>query len=273
MKQHDSDIFVCYFKEWRQSVFDLLDASEVISSIKEYKRVIIKPNLVESQPPPVTTPVELVRAITEFIHARLPETEIIIAEGSGSVTETTMSIFKSLGYYALLKGEHIGLIDLNEEKSVRLVNDKCSKWPEMFLPEIIMDSFLISVPVLKAHTLAGITLSMKNMMGVLPPNHYQQDRSWKKSSFHRYVHDSLFDLNTYRRPDFTIIDATVGMKDAHLWGPVCNPKPNMLIAGFDPVATDAYGTDILNRDWRRIGHISMSNGLLGSAEHGGVLTV
>ena len=76
----------------------------------------------------------------------------------------------------------------------------------------------------------------------------------------------MADLNRYRTPDFTLIDATVGMAEAHLWGPVCDPPPNRLIASFDPVAADACGTALLKRDWRRIGHIALLNGVLGQAE-------
>ena len=37
--------------------------------------------------------------------------------------------------------------------------------------------------VLKAHSLAGVTPTMKNMMGLPPPAHYQQGGYWKKASF------------------------------------------------------------------------------------------
>ncbi len=79
----------------------------------------------------------------------------------------------------------------------------------MYLPQIAMDSFLISVPVLKAHTLAGVTLGLKNMMGLLPPTKYCAG-GWGKSSFHEDVHGSVADLNRYRAPDFTLLDATCG---------------------------------------------------------------
>ena len=71
----------------------------------------------------------------------------------------------------------------------------------MHLPEIVFDTFLLSVPVLKAHTLAGITLTLKNMMGLPPPAHYQQRNGWKKSKFHHSIGLAIADLNRYRCPD------------------------------------------------------------------------
>jgi uncharacterized protein (DUF362 family) len=136
----------------------------------------------------------------------------------------------------------------------------------MHLPHIAMESFLISVPVLKAHSLAGVTLTMKNMMGLAPPSHYQAGRSWKKSSFHQNVQEAVADLNRYRTPDFTVLDASVGMAQAHLWGPACDPPVRTLAAGYDPVAMDAYGTGLLNKKWQDIGHIKLVNGELGTAQ-------
>lgn len=159
----------------------------------------------------------------------------------------------------------VKLLDLNQAELVSVSNKDCCRWPQMYLPTIVFESFLLSVPVLKAHTLAGVTLTMKNMMGLAPPSHYQQGGHWKKAAFHERIQEAIFDLNRYRTPDFSLIDATVGMREAHLWGAHCEPPPNLLVAGFDPVAVDAYATGLLDRDWRQIDHIRLADGVLGSA--------
>ncbi len=78
--------------------------------------------------------------------------------------------------------------------------------------------------------------------------------------------NSILDLNRYRTPDYTIMDATIGMAEAHLWGPTCNPPVNKIIACKDSVAIDVYGTTLLNFDWERIGHIKDADGVIGSSE-------
>lgn len=259
-------VFKVNFLAWETSVPKLLDAAglgKTLSSLR--KKVLIKPNLVEASPPPITTPVELVASIIDYIRSKNPSIEIIVAEGCGSIDYETPTPFKQLGYVGMAYEKKVKLIDLNCEETVKLSNKECRRWPEMHLPKIILESFLISVPVLKAHSMADVTLTMKNMLGAAPPSHYNAG-SWKKSAFHERIHEAIFDLNRYQTPDFTVIDATIGMAEAHLWGPHCEPPPNMLLASFDPVAADAYGTSILGRDWRRIGHISMANGVLGHAE-------
>lgn len=136
----------------------------------------------------------------------------------------------------------------------------------MHLPSILDEVFLFSLPVLKAHTLAGVTLTMKNMLGCAPPSHFRGQGSWGKSAFHQQIHEAIFDLNRYRTPDFTLLDASVGMAEAHLWGAHCNPPINQLAASADPVAIDAYGASLLNMDWEKIGHIRMADSILGTVE-------
>ncbi|MDH4100513.1 MAG: DUF362 domain-containing protein [Nitrospirota bacterium] len=251
---------------WRETIDGLLDAAKLSEALKGQKTVLIKPNLVEAQQPPITTPVELVAAIVDYIRERVSGIDIIVGDGTGSLEYDTHHAFRTLGYSAMAAKKGVRLLDLNEEPSIRLSDPRCSRWPEMFLPEVAMESYLLSVPVLKAHSLAGVTLTMKNMMGICPPEYYHKGGHWKKAAFHARIHEAILDLNRYRAADFTLIDATVGMSEAHLWGPTCDPHPNLLIAGYDPVAVDAYGCGVLGRDWRKVGHIAMAHGELGCAE-------
>jgi uncharacterized protein (DUF362 family) len=259
-------IYSLHFIDWQQSVSAILDASHLIEKLPPGKPVLLKPNLVEAMLPPITTPVELIAAIINYIQTHSPETVIIVGEGCGSLSYDTFHSYRELGYTAMAQQTGIELLDLNEAPLLSLNREDCRRWPKMHLPLVAFESFLLSVPVLKAHSLAGITLTMKNMMGLAPPKHYQQGGHWKKASFHDRIHEAILDLNRYRTPDFTLLDATVGMQEAHLWGPTCSPPPNLLAASFDPVAIDAYGADLLGKSWRRIDHLSKAHNELGFAE-------
>ena len=263
--RNNSTVHTSLFTSWQESVPRLLDATGLPDRLAAEKKIIIKPNLVEPLKPPITTPVELIAALVDFIHASLPHLEIIIGEGCGSSSKNTWQIFDTLGYSKLADRTGVTLLDLNEAPLVHMQDSKCGRWPEMYLPRIVFESFLISVPVLKAHSLAGVTLTMKNMMGLVPPAHYQQGGHWKKAAFHQNIQEAVFDLNRYRTPDFTLLDATRGMQEAHLWGPTCDPPPNRLAAGYDPVAMDSYGCSLLGIKWNSVGHLDMAHGILGSA--------
>jgi uncharacterized protein (DUF362 family) len=259
-------VFIRDFTDWRDSVRSLLDRADLLTAIGAKRQVLIKPNLVENFPPPITTPVGLVEAIVKYLQERDRGLRIIIGEGTGSRDYDTFHPFRELGYVEMAARCGVTLLDLNEETLRTMRRAECQRWPEMHLPEILFESFLLSVPVLKAHSLASVTLTMKNMMGCAPPAHYEKGGHWKKSAFHANVQEAILDLNRYRTPDFTVLDATVGMQEAHLWGPTCNPPHRKLAAGRDPVAIDVYGAGLLGRDWRRIDHLAKAHRELGLAE-------
>lgn len=267
-------VFSTEYRDWHESLFPLLDRAGLnleLAARQESpgsgRQVLIKPNLVEALRPPITTPMEQVEALVDYIKARAPDLRIIIGEGCGALAYDTFHCFAELGYTGLAERKGVELLDLNEEECITLDNPDCRRWPEMVLPRVIFESFLLSVPVLKAHSLASVTLTMKNMMGVAPPYHYQQGGGWKKAAFHNRMQESVLDLNCYRTPDFTVLDATVGMAEAHLWGPACSPPANILAAGWDPVAIDAYGAGLLKKRWQEIAHIAGADGLLGKADY------
>ncbi|MBE0583239.1 MAG: DUF362 domain-containing protein [Desulfofustis sp.] len=251
---------------WQDVLPPLLDAAGLLDALAGQRQVLIKPNLVEALQPPITTPAGLITVLVDYLLAARDDLRVIVGEGTGSLAYDTGHCYKRLGYLPLGERQRVELLDLNLEPACLLTNPACSRWPELYLPRILFESLLISVPVLKAHSMSGVTLTMKNMMGCAPPAHYQAG-GWGKSAFHRHLDQAVFDLNRYRTPDFTILDASVGMAKAHLWGPTCSPPINKVAAAYDPVAIDAYGTTLLQRSWRDIGHIRMAHQVLGTAEH------
>ena len=244
----------------------LLDSSGLADIIPKRQAILIKPNLVAALEPPITTPVRLVSLLISYLQKKFPGQEIIIGEGTGSLEYDTHHPFQMLGYSKLASEKNIRLLDLNHEELTKREDPKCSRWPVMHLPSLLDEVFLLSVPVLKVHTLAKVTLTMKNMMGCAPPSHFRGNGHYGKSSFHQQIHEAIFDLNRYRCPDFSLLDASVGMAESHLWGRHCDPPLNTLAASTDPVSIDAFGAKLLGKRWQDIGYISLANSVLGSAE-------
>ncbi len=250
---------------YAQTLPRLLQEIGAPAYLKRQTCVIIKPNLVNASPPPVTLPAAFTEALVSAIRA-CSNTRIIVAEGCGDHALETDEIFSIHGYDRLARELDLELVDLNRAELIRLEQPQREVFPEFMLPRILQEGALISAAVLKAHSLAEVTLSMKNMLGCAPPAYYQQGGHWKKSAFHARMHQSIFELNCYRKPDLALIDASVGLADHHLGGPTCNPLPQRLLGGFDPVAVDAAGASLLGLDWRNVEHIRMAHGLLGEAE-------
>jgi len=253
------------FSEFHESIPPLFDGLGLAEILADQDQILIKPNLVNTSMPPVTLPLEAAAAIVDYCR-KCSQARIIIGEGTGEKDLTTGDVFKAHGYDRLAQNKGVELVDLNEAELLELHNPLCSFFPTFMMPKVVMQSFIISAATLKAHSLARVTLSMKNMIGVAPPAHYQRGGYWKKSVFHQQMQTSIFDLNRYRKPDFAFIDASIGLADHHLGGPTCNPPVEKLVAGFDPVAVDALGAELLGIPWQQVGHIKMANGVLGFAE-------
>ena len=248
------------FTSYRESIckaLDLIDAGERLPSDGI---IIIKPNLTNSSPPPITTSIEAAQAVYRYCSAHT-NAEIMIGEGAGS--GKTTDVFNRLGYTELARSNDIGLIDFNSCKSVLIRRQDALNLREFHLPEILKEAFVISVPVLKDHCFTVTTIAMKNMFGIAPAPFYAG--SWNKSKLHSpSTHRSVVDVCLYKKPSLSVIDASTALSGGHLWGK--EKKLGFILASFDPVAADAAGSELLGHDPRKIEYLRLSNGKLGSMD-------
>jgi uncharacterized protein (DUF362 family) len=248
-------VAVVDFTSYPTSISAAMDEIGAKERLHKEPRVLIKPNLVNTSPHPVTTSVDCCEAILKYIRT-FSDAEIIIAEGTGDATKDTYEVFDQLGYTKLAARYHIQLCDLNTEPLTKHTSRNCTFLPEIYLPDIAFTHFVISVPVLKAHSLAIITGSLKNMMGFAPPKYYGGGMGgWKKSAFHGNMQQSIIELTSYKKPDLSIMDASIGLRDYHLGGRRCLPPVQKIIAGFDAVEVDRKAAGFLEIDWKTVPHL------------------
>lgn len=95
---------------------------------------------------------------------------------------------------------------------------------------------LIDVPIAKHHSLARLTLGMKNLMGLI------RDRG----EIHQNLGQRLADLTSVLRPDLTVIDAVrILMANGPTGGDLGDVKEmNTVIASADIVAADSYAATL-----------------------------
>ena len=120
-------------------------------------------------------------------------------------------------------------------------------WP--ILRDAVEADTFINVPVLKHHGLTGLTLSMKNLMGVC---------SGTRGLIHVNIGRKLADLTDFIRPELTVIDATRVLERHGPSGGSLDDVVRMdrIIASGDPVLADCYAADLAGRDPFSIGYIS-----------------
>ena len=207
------------------------------------KRVVIKPNLADFSPDrPIHTDARLVEALVEHLKS-LEARTIVLAEGPPHNRDAEL-LFRRAGFEAVAKRQGVPLIDLNYDDSrpVRNPNPRASILREFHVPETVLSAeVLISVPKMKTHRFAGVTLSLKNMFGILPGMMY----GWPKNVLHwNGIPQSICDINGTVRTHFSIIDGVVGMEG---YGPILGTarKAGVLVMSDSALAADATAARIM----------------------------
>jgi uncharacterized protein (DUF362 family) len=111
---------------------------------------------------------------------------------------------------------------------------------EAYIYQDILDAdFLINVPIAKHHSMALLTLGLKNLMGTI----------LNRESIHPSFKDNLVDLATVVKPHLTIIDAIrTLMANGPTGGDLADvKKQDTLIFSHDIVAADSYATRLFAR--------------------------
>ncbi|MEM2924420.1 MAG: DUF362 domain-containing protein [Methanocellales archaeon] len=226
-------------------------------NVKPVEKIVIKPNLIVNRPPPVTTPVETVKAIAEYL---MRYQRVTIAEGSGWCN-TTLA-YKELGYLDLAEKYGIELVDLNKDSYELRRNAKALALKEFEFPLTLKNSFIISAAVLKVHSITKVSLSLKNMLGATLE---EKARIAKKGRFHRKLNESIVDINLYLKPSLAIIDGRQACIDGELGGEA--REFNIMIFSTDLVAADAVGAKILGYEPLAIPHLKLAQDVkLGTAD-------
>lgn len=288
--------------------------------IKPGDAVVIKPNLVDDsqwQRGKITHPA-VIRPIIDYAYKACgPTGRIIVAEGPWAmgVFERIVEITQLEQMVGHLAGQHglpavlenlnkatketTPLIDLGEAsefygvdrtwydahgKELRFDGDP-GVGSYRIAPTVLQADVVINVPKVKVHCSAGVTLAMKNMVGIIPCwDGPYQDRALKDcphtSSLDRQegkrgeyaendtIWRSIADLNkillyadrggrlqsSRQRRSVTVVDGIIAGEESQ-FNPIPYPLSSIII-GFDPVAVDAVTARAMGFDHRRIKSIA-----------------
>lgn len=228
-------------------VYQALDLINFQNALKDYKRVLIKVNFITDKTwdTGATTDPLVVEAIIQKLRP-LP-VEIIVVESDATTTNADKA-FNVTGMKAMCEANNVRWINLKKiHERTTLPIPHRETLTTITVPTMVLDSAIISAAKLKTHTSTGVTLGMKNMFGLLPDKF--------KFKYHaKGISKVIVDINTVLKSTMTIIDGFIAMEGA---GPTRgDPVPmNTILAGIDPVATDATGCRIMDIDPHTIRHI------------------
>ncbi len=225
--------------------------------VKPGNRVVIKPNMSFARPPEAGT----------NTHPEVVRELAVMCKEAGAASILIPDNMLHLETACLEKNgirEACASVDTN---MVRAVSS-----PHLFKEVIIPDAediprtdvmkavlkcdVLIAAPTAKSHSSAGVSLSLKGMMGLI----------YDRGVFHgRYDLDtSIVDLCTVLKADLTVIDASRVLSTGGPQGPGKISRENTIIASADMVAADATAVSMFEWYGRRfkpaqVNHIRLAH--------------
>jgi len=184
-----------------------------------------------------------------------------VAEGPGHQRDTQLVISES-GYASILRENAIRFMDLNRDELVQVdIRASYSGLKRLWLPRtVVRADFLVSMPKVKTHHWSGVSLSMKNMFGVVPGSRY----GWPKNILHwNGIQQSILDICATVPVHFVIADAIIAMEGNGLLNGTPRPLGRIVLAD-DPVAADATCARLMGLEPDRVPHIREASKFLGN---------
>jgi len=232
---------------------------------KGFNTVMLKPNLVSTQAE-ATTKLAVVRALAETMQRA--GKEVSIGEGSAAVPKFNVRgtaiyrtrkreildpmqqyVFEQLGYTDLAKTLRIPLVNLHSGELVDVAVPGGFVFDKIALHKSLTEvDLLCSVPMMKTHQLATVTLGMKNLIGAFPGTVYQSVRG--------HMHDLaskveptaasavVVDMVRANKLGLVVIDGSMAMEGN---GPTMGKtfKMDVIVAGTNPVAADMVAASLM----------------------------
>ncbi|MEJ2495367.1 MAG: DUF362 domain-containing protein, partial [Ignavibacteriaceae bacterium] len=220
--------------------------------VQKGNTVVVKPNIgwdVVPERAANTNPLLVNRIIKHCLDAGAKDVYVF-----DHTCDSWNSCYSNSGIERSVKDAGGKIVPGNSEKYYQQVSiSKGKRLKESKVHELILEcDVFINVPVLKSHNSTDLTISMKNLMGIV----------WDRGYWHRNdLNQCIADFPSFRKPDLNIVDAySVMMKN----GPRGVSKSDVVnmksqIISTDIVAADAAAAKLFGRDPQDIEYIKYAS--------------
>jgi len=234
--------------------------------------VMLKPNLVAPAREATTKP-EVIRALARLM--KRAGKEVSIGEGSAAAPDFNMAgaetfrtrkreildpmqqrVFEQLGYAELAKNERVPLVNLHSGEMVESKVPGAFVFEKLSIHKSLADvDLLCSVPMMKTHQLATVTLGMKNLVGTFPGTVYQSIRGQMHDAGAKVepsgVSAAVVDMVRVNKLGLVVVDGWMAMEGN---GPSLGKqvKMNVIVAGTNPLATDMAAASLMGFEPREV---------------------
>jgi uncharacterized protein (DUF362 family) len=243
---YDSDILGALRAAWQNAnAPDMRGAS-----------IVLKPNLVDyvGGNPSFTNP----RVVQAMIHLarEMGARQIVVADGP-TFRRDPQAVLDATGYAEMLAREQVQFVDLNYDDLVMIpLRGGYTQLKTLFVSKTIHDADLfVSMPKLKTHHWTQISVSVKNLFGIVPGIKY----GWPKNTLHiQGIPAFLAELaDSLPTRGCAVVDGIVGMEgDGPLFGNAI--ASGVLVVGADLLAVDATCARLMGFDPAQIDYLDFA---------------
>ena len=241
--------------------------AEEIARTVGNRRIIVKPNMVETNIPLCATHKDTIEGILEFYKSINKLENVVIAESIAF--GPAMTAYDFYGYIPLSEKYNVKLLDLDEQPfQIFYAMDEMDFQPKpLRVSSLLTDrnNFVMSVARMKTHSVVVATLSLKNVVLGAPIkdpgyfNHESTTATSGKKILHgngiRAFNHNMYSLAFHVRPDLAFVDGYEGMEGN---GPTRGTPVDhrVCIAGLDWMSVERVGLELMGIDPANIGYLT-----------------
>jgi len=222
---------------------ELLGGPEAFA--KSGDKVVVKPNVLNASDVETTDP-RVIYAVSKIF--RNIGCDVIIGENP-LVGTISSEVFEKMRMREIAEKAGVRFVDFRKDEQVTVDVPNARGCHTLRIAKTVMDAdLIISLPVMKHHGLCNVTLGLKNMWGVIGP-------SQRRLGHLNSLNWTLAELNRILRVRLTVIDGLIGVGYSEAF------PLGLIIAGDDPVATDAVACLRMGFNPMNIEHIRYAHEL------------
>jgi uncharacterized protein (DUF362 family) len=220
--------------------------------IKKGGHVVIKPNLFAPYPPPISVDRRVIAAVVKLAYwAGAARVTVIEGVSVGTLMKrvnpersccgasrgfSSIEVMKMLGIKKAVEeagGEVLGVEDA-EKVVVDIKGGKALH--RVAYPKIVLDAdYFINIPAMKTHTMTMVTLSLKNLQGLL-------DEKGRYFAHRDDLDQHMVDISKIRLSDLTVLDGLIAMEGMGAGESGSPVEMGLIMAGHDSVALDCVAS-------------------------------
>ena len=199
--------------------------------------VLLKPNVVGGEAPPITTDPRVVQALGTLVGGQKPAS-LAVGEMSAVLVLPTRPHLERTGIAQAARAVGANVLAFDEGEWVEVHPPRVEYTKTVYVAKAAYEApRLISLPVIKTHRHAGFSCALKNTVGCV----HGKNKPWMYGSGWQAA---VAELNTAIRPHLYLVDGLQSLVQGGPWAGEAVPTQVILASG-DPIATDVVALGLI----------------------------